>query len=494
MAARAVAKRKPKKLLNKNDCGTPEGHRYHRLILGEAPCGDCAVFRCGTEAEYAAHRKHGEPVDDTCRKARYAAVRQRRDSTKRRNGDGTSANANGKANGKVQTGVTPDRRPAARGSAHSTPPQKTPAGPAPVKGGLPTESQSRPTPDSPKRATTARDKQLDDTVERIVKQYGPGSVMRMGDEPILRPEVISTGALSLDIALGIGGVPRGRVVEVYGPESSGKTTLALHIVAEAQKQGGTAAFVDAEHCLDPAYAERVGVNVDDLLIAQPDNGEQALEIADMLVRSGGLDVLIVDSVAALVPLAELEGDMGSFQVGAQARLMSQALRKLAGNLARSRTTAVFLNQLREKIGVRFGNPETTPGGRALKFYASVRIDMRRIGSVKHRGGEVGNRVRAKVAKNKTAPPFRKAEFDIVFGQGISREGSILDTATEMGLIDRSGTWYSYEGEQLGQGRERAKKFLRAHPDTTRLLDSRIRRRLDLPTPQTVEEQHPCPTG
>ncbi len=318
-----------------------------------------------------------------------------------------------------------------------------------------------------------REKALEMAVGQITKQYGKGAVMRMGESAQLRPEVISTGALSLDVALGIGGMPRGRVVEIYGPESSGKTTLALHVVAEAQRNGGIAAFIDAEHCLDPSYAGVLGVDVDELLISQPDTGEQALEIADMLIRSGALDVLVVDSVAALVPKAEIEGEMGDSHVGLQARLMSQALRKLAGSLNRSRTTAIFINQLREKIGVMYGSPEVTPGGRALKFFASVRVDVRRIGSIKHRGQEVGNRIRSKVVKNKMAPPFRKAEFDIMFGKGISREGSLLDVALEKGLVQRSGSWYSLGDDQLGQGRENVKQFLSENPEIAMQLQARV---------------------
>ena len=318
-----------------------------------------------------------------------------------------------------------------------------------------------------------REKALEMAVGQITKQYGKGAVMRMGESAQQRPEVISTGALSLDVALGIGGMPRGRVVEIYGPESSGKTTLALHVVAEAQRNGGIAAFVDAEHCLDPSYAGVLGVDVDELLISQPDTGEQALEIADMLIRSGALDVLVVDSVAALVPRAEIEGEMGDTHVGLQARLMSQALRKLAGTLNRSRTTAIFINQLREKIGVMFGSPETTPGGRALKFFSSVRVDVRRIGSIKHRGQEVGNRIRAKVVKNKMAPPFRKAEFDIMFGKGISREGSLLDVALDMGLVRKSGSWFSMGDDQLGQGRENVKQFLCENPEIAMQLQAKV---------------------
>ncbi len=318
-----------------------------------------------------------------------------------------------------------------------------------------------------------RQKSLDMAVSQIERQYGQGAVMKMGDASLRKVEVISTGALSLDLALGTGGVPRGRIVEIYGPEASGKTSLALHIVAEAQRNGGIAAFIDAEHALDPTYARAIGVDVDELLISQPDTGEQALEIADMLIRSGALDVLVIDSVAALVPRAEIEGEMGDTHVGLQARLMSQALRKLAGTLNKSRTTAIFINQLREKIGVMFGSPETTPGGRALKFYSSVRLDVRRIESIKDGADQVGNRVRVKVAKNKMAPPFRQAEFDLMFGEGISREGSLLDIAVDEGVVRKSGAWYTYDDEQLGQGRENAKRFLRENPELAMQLQARV---------------------
>jgi recombination protein RecA len=318
-----------------------------------------------------------------------------------------------------------------------------------------------------------RDKALEMAVSQIERQFGKGAVMKMGEAAAVKAETISTGALSLDLALGIGGVPRGRVVEIYGPESSGKTTLALHVVAEAQRNGGIAAFVDAEHALDPIYARALGVDVDELLISQPDTGEQALEITDMLIRSGALDVIVIDSVAALVPRAEIEGEMGDSHVGLQARLMSQALRKLTATLNRSRTTAIFINQLREKIGVMFGSPETTPGGRALKFYSSVRIDIRRIESIKDGGENVGNRVRAKVAKNKMAPPFRLAEFDIMFGEGISREGSLLDVAVEHGVVRKSGAWFTFDDDQLGQGRENAKRFLRENPEIAMQLQAKV---------------------
>ncbi len=320
-----------------------------------------------------------------------------------------------------------------------------------------------------------RDKALEMALGQIDKQFGKGSVMRMGERAVTPIESIATGALSLDLALGIGGLPRGRVVEIYGPESSGKTTLAMHVVAEAQRNGGICAYIDAEHAVDPIYARNIGVDVDNLLISQPDTGEQALEIADMLVRSGALDVVVIDSVAALTPRAEIEGEMGDSHVGLQARLMSQALRKLTGNLNKSNTIAVFINQLREKIGVMFGSPETTPGGRALKFYSSVRLDIRRIESIKDGVEVVGNRTRVKVVKNKCAPPFRQAEFDIMYGSGISREGSLLDVAVDQGIVKKSGAWYTYEGEQLGQGRENVKVFLAESPELMIELHERVRR-------------------
>jgi len=319
-----------------------------------------------------------------------------------------------------------------------------------------------------------RDKALEMALGQIEKQFGKGSIMRLGEQAHVGIEAVSTGALALDLALGIGGLPRGRVVEIYGPESSGKSTLAMHVVAEAQRNGGVCAYIDAEHAMDPVYAQAIGVNVDDLLISQPDTGEQALEIADMLIRSGALDVLVIDSVAALVPRAEIEGEMGDTHVGLQARLMSQALRKLTGNLNKSRTICVFINQLREKIGVMFGSPETTPGGRALKFYSSVRLDIRRIEAIKDGTEVVGNRTRVKVVKNKVAPPFRQAEFDIMYGKGISREGSLLDVGVELGVIKKSGAWFTYEGEQLGQGRENAKNFLSENLDMMVEISEKVR--------------------
>ena len=319
-----------------------------------------------------------------------------------------------------------------------------------------------------------RDKALEMALSQIDKQFGKGSIMRLGEQAHVGIEAIPTGALALDLALGIGGLPRGRIVEIFGPESSGKSTLAMHVVAEAQRNGGVCAYIDAEHAMDPVYAAAIGVNVDELLTSQPDTGEQALEIADMLIRSGALDVLVIDSVAALVPRAEIEGEMGDSHMGLQARLMSQALRKLTGNLSKSRTIAVFINQLREKIGVMFGSPETTPGGRALKFYSSVRLDIRRIESIKDGAEVVGNRTRVKVVKNKTAPPFRQAEFDIMYGKGISREGSLLDVGVDLGIVKKSGAWFTYEGEQLGQGRENVKSFLAENVDLMVEISEKIK--------------------
>jgi recombination protein RecA len=324
-----------------------------------------------------------------------------------------------------------------------------------------------------------REKALDMAMGQIEKQFGKGAIMKMGEKTTMGIDVVSTSALSLDIALGIGGLPRGRVVEIYGPESSGKSTLAMHVVAEAQRNGGICAYIDAEHAMDPIYARAIGVNVDELLISQPDTGEQALEITDMLVRSGALDVVVIDSVAALTPRAEIEGDMGDTHVGLQARLMSQALRKLTANLNRSNTVCIFINQLREKIGVMFGSPETTPGGRALKFYSSVRLDIRRIEAIKDGAEVTGNRTRVKVVKNKCAPPFRQAEFDIMYGRGISREGSLLDMAVDLGIVKKSGAWYTYDGEQLGQGREKAKEFLGENLELMIEISEKVRREVGL---------------
>ena len=324
---------------------------------------------------------------------------------------------------------------------------------------------------------TAQDKRraaLDTALAQVEKSFGKGSAMRLGDKPLQNVEVIPTGSLALDMALGIGGLPKGRIVEVYGPESSGKTTLALHVVANAQRAGGVAAFIDAEHALDPEYARKLGVDTDQLIVSQPDNGEQALEIADMLIRSGALDVIVIDSVAALVPKAEIEGDMGDSHVGLQARLMSQALRKMSGALSQAGTTAIFINQLREKIGVFFGSPETTTGGKALKFYASVRLDIRRIQTIKNGDEPIGNRTKVKVVKNKMAPPFKIAEFDMLYGQGISEEGSVLDLGQQVGLIKKSGSWLLYEDGQLGQGREKARQYLRDNPDVRQRLEDQIK--------------------
>ena len=320
-----------------------------------------------------------------------------------------------------------------------------------------------------------KQKALDAALSQIEKQFGKGSVMKLGDSSNnMNVETIPTGSLSLDIALGLGGIPKGRVIEVYGPESSGKTTVALHMVAEVQKRGGVAGFIDAEHALDPVYASKIGVDIDNLYISQPDNGEQALEITETLVRSGAVDIIIVDSVAALVPKAEIDGDMGDSHVGLQARLMSQALRKLTACISKTNCTVIFINQLREKVGVMFGNPETTTGGRALKFYSSVRMDVRRIETLKQAGEMIGNRTRIKVVKNKIAPPFKEAEFDIMFGEGISREGDVLDLAANLGIINKSGAWYAYNGEKIGQGRENAKQYLRDHPDMMADAESKVR--------------------
>ena len=342
-----------------------------------------------------------------------------------------------------------------------------------------------------------RTKALDVAVTQIEKQFGKGSIMRLGQKGAIQPiDSIPTGAVSLDFALGVGGVPRGRVVEIFGPESSGKTTLALQVIAQAQKLGGMAAFVDAEHALDAAYAQKLGVILDNLLVSQPDHGEQALEIVEVLVRSGGVDVVVVDSVAALVPRAEIEGEMGEAQMGLQARLMSQALRKLTGVVSKSGTCLIFINQLREKIGVMFGNPETTTGGRALKFYASVRLDIRRIASIKDGEAVIGGRVRVKVVKNKVAPPFREAEFDILYGEGISREGDLLDLAVDRKVVEKSGTWFSYGNERLGQGRENAKQFLRENPDLCKRLEDQVRKELglvrepDAPAEPVAEKEKP----
>jgi len=325
-----------------------------------------------------------------------------------------------------------------------------------------------------------RNKALDIAVVQIEKQFGKGSIMRLGQKGAVAPmESISTGSISIDYALGIGGMPRGRVIEIFGPESSGKTTLSLQVIAEAQKAGGMAAFVDAEHALDAQYARKLGVDLDNLLVSQPDNGEQALEIVEVLVRSGGVDVVVVDSVAALVPRAEIEGEMGEAQMGLQARLMSQALRKLTGVVSKSKTCLIFINQLREKIGVMFGNPETTTGGRALKFYASVRIDIRRIGAIKDGDAVVGGRTRVKVVKNKVAPPFREAEFDVMYGEGISKEGDLLDLAVDRKIVEKSGTWFAFSGERLGQGRENVKQFMKDNPVVAKAIEERVRKELGL---------------
>jgi recombination protein RecA len=342
-----------------------------------------------------------------------------------------------------------------------------------------------------------RDKALDMAIGHVEKQFGKGSIMRMGERADMAIESVPTGAMALDLALGVGGLPRGRIVELYGPESSGKSTLAMHVVAEGQRNGGICAYIDAEHAMDPVYAKAIGVDIDELLISQPDTGEQALEIADMLIRSGALDVLVVDSVAALTPRAEIEGEMGDAHVGLQARLMSQALRKLTGTLSRSNTIAIFINQLREKIGVVYGSPEVTPGGRALKFYSSVRLDIRRIESIKDGGEVIGNRTRVKVVKNKCSPPFKSAEFDIMYGRGISREGSVIDVAVDLGIVKKSGAWYTYEGEQLGQGRENAKQFLLENAELMVELNERVRQQVgmgsgsqDVPLGAQTEDDEP----
>ncbi len=328
------------------------------------------------------------------------------------------------------------------------------------------------------KINSEKQKALEAAMGQIEKQFGKGSVMKLGDFKAINIAAIPTGALSLDIALGIGGIPKGRIIEVFGPESSGKTTLALHMIAEAQKQGGEAAFIDAEHALDPVYAKHLGVDIDNLIVSQPDTGEQALEIAEALVRSGAIDLIVVDSVAALVPKAEIDGDMGDAHVGLQARLMSQALRKLAGVINKSNSCIVFINQLREKVGIMFGNPETTPGGRALKFYASVRLDIRRVENIKQDGEVIGSRAKVKVVKNKVAPPFREAEFDIIYGKGISKSGNILDIAINLGLVEKSGSWFGYNGERIGQGRENAKKYLEDNPEVMKEIEDKIRNNFD----------------
>ena len=339
---------------------------------------------------------------------------------------------------------------------------------------------------------TEKKKALEAAMSQIEKQFGKGSVMKLGEFKAMEIEAIPTGALSLDIALGIGGVPRGRIIEIFGPESSGKTTLALHIIAEAQKQGGEAAFIDAEHALDPVYSRKLGVDIDNLIVSQPDTGEQALEITESLVRSGALDVIVVDSVAALVPKAEIDGDMGDSHMGLQARLMSQALRKLAGAINKSKTVLIFINQLREKIGVMFGNPETTTGGRALKFYASVRMDIRKTENIKQDGEFKGSRVRVKVVKNKVAPPFREAEFDVVYGEGISKEGNILDMAVNLDIVEKSGSWFSYNGERIGQGRENVKKYLKENPKVMEEIDKKVRDNFAKAFEQSLGEELPEP--
>jgi recombination protein RecA len=340
--------------------------------------------------------------------------------------------------------------------------------------------------------TDEKAKMLEAAISQIEKQHGKGAIMRLGNRDVLVPvSVIPTGALSIDAALGVGGVPRGRVIEIYGPESGGKTTLTLHIIAEAQKMGGQAAFIDAEHALDPIYARKLGVDVDNLLVSQPDNGEQALEIAETLIRSNGVDIIVVDSVAALVPRAELEGDMGDPQMGLQARLMSQALRKLTAIVSKSHTCLIFINQIREKIGVMFGNPETTTGGRALKFYSSIRLDIRRIQSIKEGDRVIGSRTRAKVVKNKVAAPFREAEFDILYGEGVSREGDLIDLGVDQGVLEKSGTWISFGGERLGQGRDNARLFLKEHTDVRNKLEGALRKKMGIPIPNVGNGSAPA---
>ena len=349
----------------------------------------------------------------------------------------------------------------------------------------------------PKEGTLKEEKEkaLEAAIGQLEKQFGKGSVMKLGDaRASMNVETVPTGSLSLDIALGVGGVPKGRIIEIYGPESSGKTTIALHMVAEVQKRGGIAGFVDAEHALDPVYAKNIGVDIDNLYISQPDSGEQALEIAETMVRSGAVDIIVVDSVAALTPQAEIDGDMGDSHVGLQARLMSQALRKLTSAVSQTKCIVIFINQLREKIGVMFGNPETTTGGRALKFYASVRLDVRRVEAIKAAGEVTGNRTKVKVVKNKVAPPFKEAQFDIMFGRGISRSGDILDLAVENGLIDKSGAWFAYEGEKIGQGRENAKLFLENHPDVMKEVEQRVRGAYGLPVEETADETAQQPSA
>jgi recombination protein RecA len=334
-----------------------------------------------------------------------------------------------------------------------------------------------------------RTRALDLAVSQIEKQFGKGAIMKLGEEAIIKDvPVISTGSLTLDLALGIGGLPRGRIVEIYGPESSGKTTLALQVVAQAQKVGGTCAYIDAEHALDMGYAQKLGIKVDELLVSQPDNGEQALEITDTLVRSSAVDIIVIDSVAALTPRAEIEGEMGEPQMGLQARLMSQALRKLVGTISRSNTLVIFINQVRMKIGVMFGNPETTTGGNALKFYASVRLDIRRTGAVKQGEEIVGNRTKVKVVKNKMAPPFKEAEFDVLYGSGVSKEGELVDIGAENGIVDKSGAWYSFSGDRIGQGRENAKEYLKEHPEISQVIESKIREKFGVATSEAVAEE------